>query len=121
MLQRDHGSTYRLFRGDKKLTPIGIGSCISHTQSIRLVMLQRAELILEFLPPNTFSTSTISQRITTLNHKLPDHSMENGVVVISLLRMHNEVLDGFRGSVWEEANMDISVCCVNNGCCSSLR
>lgn len=52
--------TYSLLCSDEELTPVGIRSSVSHTDSVRLVMPQRAELVPKFLPPDTLSACSVS-------------------------------------------------------------
>ena len=58
----------RSFRRNEELWSVCVWSSISHTQSI-FRMFQIRDFIFEFSAPDTFSTSPITQRIPSLNHK----------------------------------------------------
>jgi hypothetical protein len=59
------------------------------------------ELVFKVSTPTTLSTSPISERITSLQHELLDDSVENDVVVVTIVDVRDKVLDCFRGSIWE--------------------
>ena len=55
-----------LLSRDKELRTIGIGSSICHANSVWLVMLEVGEFVFEFFAPYTLPSSSITQRIATL-------------------------------------------------------
>jgi len=61
----------------------------------------RIKLVLKVPTPTTFSTGSIAKGITGLQHELLDDSMENNVVVITVVDVRDKVLDRFGCSIWE--------------------
>ena len=106
--------------GDEELTAVGIWPGISHTDSEWLVVLECAEFILELSAPDTLTTGTISKRVSTLNHKLADDSVEDGIVVITSLRMGDEVLNSLRSGIRVETNVDVAIGGMNDSTGSTL-
>ena len=51
------------------------------------------ELIFEFPSPNAFTSRTISEGITTLNHKTFDDTMEYSPVEVTISSMGTEILN----------------------------
>jgi UDP-3-O-[3-hydroxymyristoyl] glucosamine N-acyltransferase len=65
--------------GDEKLAAIGAGTRVGHREEERSVVLELEVLIGEFLAVNGFTTSSVEiGEVTTLDHKLLDHTVENG-------------------------------------------
>ena len=50
------------------------------------------ELILKIMAPDTGATRTVATRISSLNHKPANDTMENHIVVVSITAVHSEVL-----------------------------
>jgi hypothetical protein len=65
------------------------------------VSVFRAEFILKVSSPNTLTTSTISEWVTCLQHKLLDDSVEDNIVVITIVDVGDEVLDCLGCRIWE--------------------
>jgi hypothetical protein len=59
------------------------------------------KLVFKVSTPTTLSTSTISEGITSLQHEFLDDSMENDIVVVTVVDVSDKVLDCFRSCVWE--------------------
>ena len=70
----------------EKRTPIGVGTCISHTNSPGSSMREFKILIFESATIYTFASSSISfVEISSLNHEVSDDTMEGGVLVAKTL------------------------------------
>jgi hypothetical protein len=88
--------------GDKELRPVRPWSSVGHGQCIRpIVPILWTKLVFKVSTPTTLSSSTIPEGITSLQHEFLDDSMENDVVVVTIVDVCDEVLDRLRGSVWE--------------------
>lgn len=73
------------------------------------------ELVLKFPTPNTRASSSIAKRVSRLDHKLGNDTMEYDAFIISTARMPNKILHGFRGLLGEQPEMDVTQCCVDGG------
>jgi hypothetical protein len=60
------------------------------------------ELVFKVSTPTTLSTSTISEGITSLQHEFLYDSVENDIVVVTIVDVCDKVFDRLRGSVWEQ-------------------
>lgn len=78
-------------------------------------MLQRRELIFELFTPDTFTTRTIAHGITSLYHKLTNHTVEDNVVVVAVFSMCNKILHGLRRSFRIQPDCDVAVGGVDGG------
>lgn len=72
------------------------------------------KFILKFPTPYRLATSTISQRITCLNHKAFDDSVENKIVVIAIPAMGCEILDSFWTLLRVQFHVYVAHCSVHN-------
>ena len=111
----------RPLRRDEELTAVRVRSRIRHTDRVRLVMLERREFVGEFFAPDAFAARPITERIAALDHEFAYDAVEDCVVVIAVLAVGYEVLDGFGGGVGKEADVDVAVRGVQNGCGAALR
>jgi len=109
------GPAFAILRTRQQWHPIVPNDDDNSPNSVRLIVSQTRKLILKLLPPDALAARPIAQWITRLNHKLAYHAMEDNVIVISILGMGDEVLDGFRGSFRKETNVDVAVCRVDDG------
>lgn len=75
------------------------------------------ELILELLIPDTFTTSTIPERVSGLDHELGDDAVEDDTLEVAALRMTDEVLDRLRCLLREQSDVDIAERGVNSSGC----
>ena len=107
--------TYSLLCRDKELASIAVRTGICHTDSIWFVMFQCRELILKLPAPDAFTSRAITKWITSLNHELPDYTVEDDVVVVTILSVSDEVLNGLGRGIGEEADCNIAVGSVNRG------
>jgi hypothetical protein len=73
------------------------------------------ELILELVTPDGLSTSTISQRVARLDHKLGNDPVENDAFIVPAAGMADKVLYCFRCLLREQSEMDIANGCVDSG------
>ena len=99
----------RLLRRDEELAAVCIQARIRHAHRIRLIVLQRAKLVLEFAAPDRFAASAVAEGVATLDHEFANDAVEDGVVVIAVFGVGDEVLDGFGGGFGEEAEVDVAV------------
>lgn len=94
---------------------ICIWSSISTRNSIRSIMTKvPIKFINKILSPNRLSTSSISIRITSLNHKTFNYSMEYMSIIISILCMCCKVFNSKRSYISKKLNCNISSSCSNN-------
>lgn len=73
------------------------------------------EFILELSVPNRCSACAIAQRVTGLDHKLGNHSVEDHPLEVSTARVTHEVLYSLGGLLREEAHMNVSERRVDRG------
>eukprot|EP00521_Asterionellopsis_glacialis_P018879 CAMPEP_0195329772 /NCGR_PEP_ID=MMETSP0708-20121125/11644_1 /TAXON_ID=33640 /ORGANISM="Asterionellopsis glacialis, Strain CCMP134" /LENGTH=194 /DNA_ID=CAMNT_0040397929 /DNA_START=111 /DNA_END=692 /DNA_ORIENTATION=+ len=74
---------WNVLRGDEKLTSIGTWTGIGHTELTCLGMFDHEIFIGKFFTENRFSSCTISSgKVTTLNHKILDDTMEGTIFVM---------------------------------------
>ena len=66
------------------------------------------KFILELLVPDRCSPSTVSQRISSLDHELRNDTVEDYALVVTAARVSHEVLHRFRGLLREKAKMHVS-------------
>jgi len=59
------------------------------------------KLIFKFFAPNGHTTSPITQRISSLDHKLWNDTMEDDTLKVAASGMANEVLYSFRCLLWK--------------------
>ena len=93
------------------------------------------KLIFEFLSPDTRSSSSITQRVSSLDHELGNNTMEDNTLEIPAARVSNKVLHSFGCLLGEQPDVDIAFggvdrsgvgyvggpCgCVGDGGCHSL-
>mmetsp|Transcript_27692 Transcript_27692/g.36078 ORF Transcript_27692/g.36078 Transcript_27692/m.36078 type:complete len:216 (-) Transcript_27692:482-1129(-) len=72
-----------VLRGDEKLTSIGTWTGIGHTELSCLGMFDNEIFIGKFFTENRFSSCTISGgKVTPLNHKILDDTMEGTIFVM---------------------------------------
>jgi hypothetical protein len=77
--------------GDEKLRPVGIRPRVCHRENARFVMTQ---VFVKFILKTISGTTTPGPgRVTTLRHEIGDHTVENRVIVKSLARQENEIID----------------------------
>lgn len=105
----------RLLRRDEKLAAVRIRSRVRHAHRIRLIVPQRAKLVLELAAPDGFAAGPVTHGVAALDHELADDAVEDGVVVVAIFRVRDKVLNGFRGSFGEEAEVDVAVGGVEDG------
>ena len=105
----------RLLRRDEELATVRVRPRIGHADRVRLVVFQRAELVLELAAPDGFAAGAVAERVAALNHELADDTVEDGVVVVAGFGVGDKVLDGFRGGFGEEAEVDVAVGGVQDG------
>lgn len=100
----------RLFRSNKKLTPVRILPRISHTNRIRLIMSQqRRKLVFKLATPDTFAACAVAQGVAGLDHEFADYAVEDYVVVVRGPGVRDEVFDGFGCVLGEEPDLDVPV------------
>jgi len=91
------------YGSNEELRPVRSWSSICHGQSIRPVMPEFwIELVFKVTAPATLSARSISKRITSLQHELFDDSMEDDIIVITIIDVRDEVLDRLRRSFREQ-------------------
>lgn len=98
-------------RRNEELGTIRIGpfTGICHSQNIWSIKFHTTRnLIFEVLVPNTFTTCTITQWITRLQHEFLDDSMEDNPFVIGGFGVSCEILDCFRGDMGIESELNVS-------------
>merc|ERR1719221_2139780 len=71
------------------------------------------EFIFELATPYTFTTSAISLGISCLDHKSLNNTMEDSVVVITIFRMHREILHRLWTLLKEKLDHNITHRCVD--------
>jgi hypothetical protein len=90
------------YGGDEELRPVRPRSSIRHRQRIRPIMpILRTKLVFKVSTPTTFSASTISKGITSLQHEFLDDSVKDYVVVITIVDVRDKVFDRLGCSIWE--------------------
>jgi hypothetical protein len=67
------------------------------------------ELVFKVSTPATFSTGTVSEGITGLQHEFLDDSVENDIVVVTIIDVRDKVLDRLGRSVGEQLKVLASV------------
>lgn len=83
-----------LLRRNEELTAIGVGTRIGHRECVGLIVAQTGELVGEFSAPDGFTSSAVALGVTSLDHELGDHTVEDRVIVVALASMSDEVLHG---------------------------
>ena len=83
-------------------------------QSLPIVFQIVVELILELPAPDTIATSTVTQRVSGLDHELGDDAVEDDTLKVAALRMPDEVLDCFRCLLREQSYVNIAECGVDS-------
>lgn len=66
------------------------------------------ELILKFSTPYRLTSGSISKRITGLNHKPLNDSVEYKVIIVSIPTMGGEILNCSWALIWIQSHVDIS-------------
>lgn len=66
------------------------------------------KLVLKFLAPDTIATSTVSERVSGLDHELGDDAVEDDTLEVAALRMTDEVLDCLRSLLREEPDVNVA-------------
>mmetsp|Transcript_13790 Transcript_13790/g.26294 ORF Transcript_13790/g.26294 Transcript_13790/m.26294 type:complete len:244 (+) Transcript_13790:238-969(+) len=108
-------------RSDEKLRPIRVRPRVRHAQHPRTVVAQVAmELVFEFTPPDALSTGTVSEGVTSLHHEILDHAVEDGLVVVAILRVRHEVLHRLRALLREEHERHVAHGGVHHGYAAHL-
>lgn len=94
--------------GDEELRAVRIRSRIRHRESTRRVVGQGqcARFIVEGVAGTTGAGSL---RTATLNHEIGDDSMEDKIVVESVLREFDEIPGRFRSLFREEFDFDLAL------------
>lgn len=67
------------------------------------------KFIFEFLTIDALTTTTCACRVTSLDHKISDNTMENSSIIIILLRQFDEVFRCLRDFVREDLEGDITM------------
>ena len=57
------------------------------------------KFVLKFPTPNGFAASSITLRISGLNHEIFNDTVEDDIVVITISTMGKEVFNSFRGFI----------------------
>ena len=85
------------YRSDVKLRSIGMRTSVSHREHVGLVMFQiGTNLICELISPDRLATCSISFRVTSLDHKRLDNSVENHIAVVAFVRVRRKVFNCLR-------------------------
>merc|ERR1719188_1873876 len=104
-----------LVASNEKLTPVGVGSTVSHRKQTRLVVLENKVFVWKSLPEDTQAARTVSlHKIAALDHEVLNDAMERAVLVPDrhLVELElpgaqlPEVLRGLRHDVAEELHLD---------------
>jgi len=66
----------RIFLYDKELASIGIKPAIGHGKRSSVIIQVIAEFIFKRFFPDALASGAVSQRVTTLNHKIINYPME---------------------------------------------
>lgn len=83
-------------RTDIKLGRICVRATVSHRECKRHIVLQIAvDLISELVTPDGVAAGSVAFGATRLDHEPFDHPVEDQIVVVAVLSVSNEVLDGF--------------------------
>lgn len=75
----------------------------------------RCEFVLKLPSVDTLSTHSGTGRITSLDHKIPNHPMKNNPIIIALLRKSDEIGTGFRCLLHKELHFDDSLIRFDSG------
>lgn len=67
------------------------------------------EFIRKLISPDRFTASTIAFWVSSLDHKRLDHSVEDHVGVVPLLRMRSEVLHSLGALLSKQVSVDFSI------------
>lgn len=93
---------------DEKLTPVGVASGIGHGEGSLDVGEFRYEFVVEFRAIDTLATHPGAGWITSLDHEVPDDSVENNTVVIPISGKSDEIRTRFRRFCDEKFDLDSS-------------
>lgn len=82
-------------RRNKKLTPVRPRSSVGHAHRVRPIVFQIVtELVLKLFPPNAFTSGTVSEGVTGLDHEFRNDAVEDYAFEVSASGVADEVLDG---------------------------
>lgn len=100
----------------EKLAAVRVRARVRHRNRVRPVVPQmRPDLVLELPTPDALAARPISGRIARLYHETLDHAVKHVPVVIAVLAVHAEVLDGFRAVFREQFQVHVAEDRVNDG------
>lgn len=96
-------------RRDEKLASVCVRASVSHRKKSWLVeFYTRYALISKSLTPDGLSPSACASRISALDHKIFDDSMENNSIVVPFRYKTEKVLACFRSDIGFQCDFKIS-------------
>ena len=85
-------SSYCGHNSDEELRSICVGASVGHAHHKRTIVFQhRMEFVFKFATPNALSSSPCTCGVTSLNHKLLYHTVEDMSIVVTVIRVDTEV------------------------------
>ena len=72
------------------------------------------EFVFKVFPPYASASCAITERVSGLNHKLRNDTVEDYTIVVTALRMPGEILDSLRRLLREQSEMNITLRRVNS-------
>mmetsp|Transcript_79852 Transcript_79852/g.234888 ORF Transcript_79852/g.234888 Transcript_79852/m.234888 type:complete len:305 (+) Transcript_79852:385-1299(+) len=98
-----------LGRAEEELGAVGVRPGVGHGQREGAVVLERTvELVLELASPDALATGAVALGVSGLDHEALDDAVEDGVVVVAVLRVHREVLHALWGFLEEQLDHNVS-------------